>query len=63
MIDRLPGYADVFVNTGHGMLGVTLGPASGRAAAEFVRTGERPGVLVPFRFDRRGPSTVSSGSA
>jgi D-amino-acid dehydrogenase len=35
------------------MLGVTLGPASGRAVAEFVRTGQRPDVLAPFRFDRK----------
>jgi glycine/D-amino acid oxidase-like deaminating enzyme len=48
----LPGHTNAFVSTGHGMLGVTLGPASGRAVAEFVRTGRRPEVLEPFRFDR-----------
>ena len=52
VIDHLPGLANAFVSTGHGMLGVTLGPASGRAMAEFVRTGHRPDVLTPFRFDR-----------
>jgi glycine/D-amino acid oxidase-like deaminating enzyme len=52
VIDRLPGYANAFVSTGHGMLGVTLGPASGRAVAEFIRAGRRPDVLKPFRFDR-----------
>lgn len=52
VIDRLPGYANAFVSTGHGMLGVTLGPASGRAVAEFIRAGRRPAVLKPFRFDR-----------
>jgi glycine/D-amino acid oxidase-like deaminating enzyme len=52
VIDRLPGHANAFVSTGHGMLGVTLGPASGRAVAEFIRTGRRPEVLKPFRFDR-----------
>ncbi|HEX6354042.1 NAD(P)/FAD-dependent oxidoreductase [Actinophytocola sp.] len=52
VIDRIPGHGNAFLNTGHGMLGVTLGPASGRAVAEFVHTGQRPGVLEPFRFDR-----------
>ncbi|HKS46482.1 MAG TPA: FAD-dependent oxidoreductase [Amycolatopsis sp.] len=52
VIDQVPGYANAFVNTGHGMLGVTLGPASGRALTEFVVTGRRPGLLEPFRFDR-----------
>lgn len=52
VIDRLPGHANAFVSTGHGMLGVTLGPASGRAVAEFIRSGQRPAVLKPFRFDR-----------
>ncbi len=34
------------------MLGVTLGPASGHALAEYVVSGERPDVLAPFRFMR-----------
>lgn len=53
VIDRIPGHDNAFVSTGHGMLGVTLGPASGQAVAEFVRTGRRPAVLEPFTFDRR----------
>ncbi len=52
VIDRIEGRANAFVSTGHGMLGVTLGSASGRALAEFIRTGPRPGVLEPFRFER-----------
>jgi D-amino-acid dehydrogenase len=52
VIDRLPGCANAFVNTGHGMLGVTLGPASGQAITDYVRTGRRPESLTPFRFDR-----------
>jgi D-amino-acid dehydrogenase len=52
VIDRLPGAANAFVSTGHGMLGVTLAPASGRALSEYMLSGRRPGVLEPFRFDR-----------
>ncbi len=52
VIDRLPGAANAFVSPGHGMLGVTLAPASGRALSEYMLSGRRPGVLEPFRFDR-----------
>ncbi|WP_118082688.1 FAD-dependent oxidoreductase [Streptomyces sp. CC0208] len=52
VIDRVPGRENVFAATGHGMLGVTLGPATGHRLAEYIRTGRRPEVLAPFGFDR-----------
>ncbi|WP_030948854.1 NAD(P)/FAD-dependent oxidoreductase [Streptomyces sp. NRRL S-646] len=52
VIDRVPGHDNAFVATGHGMLGVTLGPVTGRRLTEYVRTGRRPEALEPFRFDR-----------
>jgi glycine/D-amino acid oxidase-like deaminating enzyme len=52
VIDRVPGLGNAFVATGHGMLGVTLAPASGRALSEFMLSGHRPEVLAPFRADR-----------
>jgi glycine/D-amino acid oxidase-like deaminating enzyme len=52
VIDRVPGHANAFVTTGHGMLGVTLAPASGRALCDFMLSGRRPEVLGPFRADR-----------
>ncbi|MFF4800794.1 NAD(P)/FAD-dependent oxidoreductase [Streptomyces sp. NPDC001351] len=52
VIDRVPGHDNAFVATGHGMLGVTLGPVTGRRLTEYVRTGRRPQALEPFRFDR-----------
>lgn len=51
-IDRVPGHTNAFVTTGHGMLGITLAPASGRALCDFMLTGRRPEVLGPFRADR-----------
>ncbi|WP_240436804.1 NAD(P)/FAD-dependent oxidoreductase [Streptomyces sporangiiformans] len=54
LIDRVPGHQNAFAATGHGMLGVTLGPATGHRLAEYVLTGRRPEVLAPFRFDRLG---------
>jgi D-amino-acid dehydrogenase len=50
IVDRLPDLDNVYLSTGHGMLGVTLGPATGRALADHLLTGRRPPVLAPFRF-------------
>ncbi|MBE8517411.1 FAD-binding oxidoreductase [Amycolatopsis sp. H6(2020)] len=33
-IDHTPSHDNVFVATGHGMLGVTLGPSTGKALAD-----------------------------
>ena len=52
VVDRVPGHDNAYAATGHGMLGVTLGPATGARLAEYIRTGRRPDVLLPFRFDR-----------
>jgi D-amino-acid dehydrogenase len=52
LIDRLPGHDNAFAATGHGMLGVTLGPATGHRLAEHISTGRRPEILTPFGFDR-----------
>jgi len=38
----------VFVAGGHGMWGVTLGPATGKLLAELVTTGRTPSALRPF---------------
>lgn len=38
----------VFAAGGHGMWGITLGPATGRLLAEQIVTGERPPELAPF---------------
>ncbi|MFG2129571.1 NAD(P)/FAD-dependent oxidoreductase [Streptomyces sp. NPDC048751] len=52
VIDRVPGHGNAFAATGHGMLGVTLGPVTGHKLAAYVRTGHRPRALTPFRFER-----------
>jgi glycine/D-amino acid oxidase-like deaminating enzyme len=54
IVDRLPSRPNAFVATGHGMLGLMLGPATGQALAQFIATGRRPPVLEPFRADRFG---------
>lgn len=40
--------AGVYVAGGHGMWGMTLGPATGRLLAEFIAKGEPPAALRPF---------------
>jgi D-amino-acid dehydrogenase len=52
IIGRLPGSDNAWVATGHGMLGVTMGPATGRAIAEAIHTGSSPELLRPFSADR-----------
>ena len=52
-VDGLPlvGATDVpgvWVNGGHGMWGITLGPLSGKLLAEQMVTGRTPGELAPF---------------
>jgi D-amino-acid dehydrogenase len=54
VIGWLPGYRNLAIATGHGMLGLTLGPSTGDAIAELMTTGTRPGVLEPFDPGRFG---------
>jgi D-amino-acid dehydrogenase len=52
VIGRVPGYANVFVATGHAMLGMTMAPITGRAVARLVLEGETPPEILPFTPDR-----------
>ena len=53
VMGKLPSRDNVYVNTGHQMLGVTLAPSSGWALAGLILEG-RPGVgldaFSPERF-------------
>ena len=52
-IGRVPGSPGVFAATGHAMLGVTLGPATGEALVPLVLEDAVPPEVEPFRLDRR----------
>lgn len=55
VIGRLGDFGNVYVSSGHGMLGITLGPGSAAALTDLVLRGELPDVLTPFspaRFTR-----------
>jgi D-amino-acid dehydrogenase len=48
-LGRSPRFANVWIAAGHGMLGLSMGPATGRLMAELV-TGRTPHVdPAPFR--------------
>ena len=38
IIDRYPGYNNLFITTGHGMLGITLAPLSGKLISQLVNS-------------------------
>ncbi|WP_419860249.1 NAD(P)/FAD-dependent oxidoreductase [Candidatus Palauibacter sp.] len=47
-IGKLPGFPNVYVATGHQMLGVTLAPSTGHALAQLVLEGRSEIDLTPF---------------
>lgn len=48
VIGPLPGWTGVFAATGHAMLGLTFGPATGEALAELILTGRSELPLTGF---------------
>jgi D-amino-acid dehydrogenase len=48
LIGRVPGYDGLYLATGHGMLGVTLAPATASFLAPLVTEGRAAPELVPF---------------
>jgi D-amino-acid dehydrogenase len=52
VIGRSPALDGLWVATGHAMLGLTLGPVTGRLLADGILEGEVPPDLFPLRPDR-----------
>ena len=53
VVGALPGWPSVFAATGHAMLGLTFGPATGEALADLLLTGRSTpplAALSPARF-------------
>ena len=51
-IGRVPGHDDIYLATGHSMLGVTLAPATGKLISELI-SGQQPSVnLHSLRVNR-----------
>ncbi|MDX3001842.1 FAD-dependent oxidoreductase [Kribbella solani] len=56
VIDQLAPYGNVFVSTGHAMMGVSLGLASGLELARYITSGSQPTSLKPFSLQHLGRS-------
>jgi D-amino-acid dehydrogenase len=52
VIGQVPGWENLFVATGHSMLGVTLAPVTGFAIAELVTNGSSSLNVAPFEVGR-----------
>lgn len=52
ILGRAPGYENVYLATGHGPSGLTLGPVSGAAVADLITGREPPFDLAPFSAAR-----------
>lgn len=61
VLGRAGGWRNVFLATGHGMLGVTLAPATGRALAGIVLGAADLPELRPFSPDRFNRSRTNQG--
>jgi glycine/D-amino acid oxidase-like deaminating enzyme len=48
VIDRLPGLNNAWLAAGHYRNGLLLAPATGKFLAEWIMSGQRPGILEPF---------------
>lgn len=61
VIGPVPGRTGAFLAFGHGHLGLTLGPVTGRIVADLV-AGRAPGIdLAPFRADRDFAGRLDKG--
>jgi D-amino-acid dehydrogenase len=52
VIGPVPGRKDLVVATGHGRLGITLAPVTGKLVADVLLEGASPPELEPFRAER-----------
>lgn len=52
IIGGVPGHPGLFIATGHGTLGVSLGPTTGALLAREMLQNEPQAVLEPFRVSR-----------
>ena len=52
VIGPVPGREGLYVATGHGRMGITLGPVTGKLLAQVILDGASPRELEPFRIER-----------
>jgi D-amino-acid dehydrogenase len=54
VIGAVPERDGLYVATGHGRMGITLGPITGKLLAQVILEGAAPRELEPFRIERFG---------
>ena len=54
VIGAVPERDGLYVATGHGRMGITLGPITGKLLAQVILEGASPRELEPFRIERFG---------
>jgi D-amino-acid dehydrogenase len=52
IISRTPGWDNLYLATGHGMLGVTMAPGTGRLIADMILGRPLPFDPEPFSVER-----------
>ena len=52
VIDQIPSLSNAWLTSGHYKTGVLMAPATGRALAHWIRTGQRPREVVGLGIDR-----------
>lgn len=52
VIDRVPGFDNLFLAGGHFRNGMLLAPATGKLLSEWISTDTAPAELAPFKADR-----------
>jgi D-amino-acid dehydrogenase len=52
VIGPVPGREGLYVATGHGRMGITLGPITGKLMTQVILEGAAPRELEPFRIER-----------
>jgi glycine/D-amino acid oxidase-like deaminating enzyme len=56
VIDRIASLSNAWITSGHYKTGILLAPATGRALAAWIESGERPSEVVGLEIDRFAPS-------
>jgi glycine/D-amino acid oxidase-like deaminating enzyme len=52
VIDRIPSLSNAWLTSGHYKTGIMMAPATGRALADWIRTGQRPAEIAAMGIDR-----------
>jgi glycine/D-amino acid oxidase-like deaminating enzyme len=52
IVDRLPGFDNVWMTTGHYKTGILLAPGTANALVTWMQTGRRPVEVEPFGLAR-----------